>query len=626
MQSTFSGIEIGKRSLITHQIGLSTIGHNLSNASAEGYSRQRVQLGAVSPIYRPQLNRAETPGQIGQGVEVQSVERVRDQLLEGRIVAQANGEGYWGARDKYLLMVEQVYNEPTDSSVRAAMDRFWEGWQELSLHPEQMATRSAVLQRGEAVIEGIQQRYRSLDRIRTMLDDDIRGTVQRVNEQLREIAELNKEIVKVEAAGDNPNDLLDRRDLLVERLSQLIDVTVDNRDPDEFSVHTAGFHVVQGGIARPFRIEPNPQNEGMSNVVWDFSGEDAHFRGGKLSALVELRDGDVRSEIQNLDNMAINFIDLVNEVHRAGVGMNGETGNDFFTEYPRVLNGLGNYDQDGDGNFDRSYIFRVTGANRLEGQQQVGLAGTMTLPGPEGNVNIEYSATDTVSDIVARINNSRAEVVARLDRNSHLSLKATPAANIENPDFVIRGLQDSGQFLAGYAGILQGPGAENAYTFEEPNAVLGLQGGDLDYAVAPLQHPSGWIEVNQELRNEPAAVAAALPDEGAGETGLGNGTAAQEIAAIRNQAVMVGQVSTFEDYFADTVAEIGLKGEQAREALQTNELIMKDLRDMRASISGVNIDEEIAEMIKFQHGYQAAARFVTQIDTMLNTIINRMGA
>ena len=99
MQSTFSGIEIGKKSLISHQLGLSTIGHNLSNASTEGYSRQRVQMGAVDPIYRPQLNRAETAGQIGQGVEVQSVERVRDQLLEGRIVAQANGEGYWEARD-----------------------------------------------------------------------------------------------------------------------------------------------------------------------------------------------------------------------------------------------------------------------------------------------------------------------------------------------------------------------------------------------------------------------------------------------------------------------------------------------------------------------------------------------
>src|SRR6056297_1903771 len=118
MQSTFSGIEIGKRSLFAHNLGLSTIGHNLSNASTEGYSRQRIQMEATDPLYRPQLNRAELPGQIGQGVDVASVERIRDRMLEGRIVAQANGEGYWETRDSYVLMLEQVYNEPEDTSVR----------------------------------------------------------------------------------------------------------------------------------------------------------------------------------------------------------------------------------------------------------------------------------------------------------------------------------------------------------------------------------------------------------------------------------------------------------------------------------------------------------------------------
>src|SRR6056297_221686 len=138
MQSTFSGIEIGKRSLITHNLGLSVVGHNLSNASKEGYSRQRIELEAAEPIYRPQLNRSETAGQIGQGVQASTIERIRDGLLEGRIIGQANGEGYWQARDKYILMAEQIYNEPTESSVRTLMDRFWDGWQELSVHPAEM--------------------------------------------------------------------------------------------------------------------------------------------------------------------------------------------------------------------------------------------------------------------------------------------------------------------------------------------------------------------------------------------------------------------------------------------------------------------------------------------------------
>jgi flagellar hook-associated protein 1 FlgK len=87
----------------------------------------------------------------------------------------------------------------------------------------------------------------------------------------------------------------------------------------------------------------------------------------------------------------------------------------------------------------------------------------------------------------------------------------------------------------------------------------------------------------------------------------------------------VGQISSFDDYFADTVAGVALKGEEAQLALSTQNAIMKDLRDTRASISGVNIDEEISQMIKYQHGYSAAARFITEVDRMLDTIINRMG-
>lgn len=624
MQSTFAGIEIGKRSLITHNLGLSVVGHNMANASRDGYSRQRVEMEAVEAIYRPQLNRAEGAGQIGQGVEASSIERIRDGLLERRIIAQGNHEGYWEARDKYILMAEKAYNEPTDSSVRTLMDQFWDGWQELSSHPTQMGARQAVLERGEALVEGIQQQYRSLDQIRTMIDDDIRETTDRVNKVITEIAELNKEITKSKAADDNPNDLLDRRDLLVERLSSLVNITTDERDADEFNIHTSGFHIVQGGIARPFETVPDPGNEGLSDVVWEHSGESAQFRGGRLAALQELRDDDIRGEIQKLDNMAVNFMDLVNEVHGAGYGLNKETGNDFFVEYPRVLNALGNYDRNGDGEFDVSYVFRVNGTNELDAQEQVGIEGTMTLPGPTEDIQIDYAPTDTVDDIIERINNSAAEVAARLDRSGHLELKATPAEDTDNPDFVLRDFQDSGQFLAGYAGILAGTGAENGYGWQQADAVTTLRNEDVDYAVAPLQHPSAWMQVNEELKQQPEAIAASFGEEERdGE--MGDGAAALEIAKLRNQPVNVGQISSFDDYFADSVAEIGLKGEEAERALKTQEQMMKDLRDMRESISGVNVDEEVAQMIKYQHGYQSAARFITQVDRMLDTIINRMG-
>lgn len=625
MQSAFSGIELGKRGLFAHQVALQTTGHNLTNAARPDYSRQRVELTSAAPLDRPGATRADRPGQIGQGVDVARVARVRDVLLERRIVAQGSEESYWQERDRYLLMVEQVYNEPTDLSVRNLMDRFWDSWQDLSVHPDQMASRQAVLQRGEALVEGIRLRYDSLDQIRSMLEDEVGGAVRQINDLTADIASLNIEIERVQAAGDNPNDLLDRRDALVGELSRYVDITVDDRDPNEYNVHTGGRILIQGGLRRRLETAINPGNDGLSDVRWADSGENAVFRSGRLASFIEMRDGDLRNEIQNLDNMTVNFMDLVNEIHRGAYGLNQRTQQDFFVSLPYVTNVYGNFDSDGNGIFDQTRLFRVAGVNELGANEQIGLQGEMTLAGPRGNVVVPYYPTDTVEEVVGRINSSGAEVVARLNREGRLELKGTPAEVPENPDFVLRYVEDSGRFLTDYAGILSDSGAGGAYTWTEADAALGIRGGLSAIAVAPLSHPSGWIGVNPDLVREPAGIAAALEnvDGSAGETG--DGRAALAIASLRNQPVMVGQIATFDDYFADSVAEIGLKGGEAQLAFETQELIMKDLRDLRQSLSGVNIDEELSEMIKFQHGYNASARFVSVIDQMLDTIINRLG-
>ncbi len=632
MQSTFSGIEMGKRSLFAHSRALETVGHNLSNASTEGYSRQRVELRTTDPLYRPQLNRAETTGQIGQGVEIARIERVRDMLLERRIVTVSGDQSYWESRDRYALMLEQIYNEPADTSVRTLMDRFWDGWQELSLYPDQNAGRQAVLQRGQALVEGVAARYQSLEQVRSMVEDEIGASVVQANTLIRDIAALNREITNVKAAGDSPNDLMDQRDLLTQQLGELIEIRVDDRDPDEYSIYTGGFHIVQGRIGRAFALEADRENEGFSRVTWAHSGEGVQNVGGKLGALVEIRDFDIRSEIQSLDTMVVHVTDLVNEIHRDAFGANGKTGNPFFVEHPAILNAQGNYDRDMDGTFDASYIFRITGSNALNLQSQIGLSGTITLSvdraiALEGTLDVPYRSTDTVEEVIARINRSGADVLARLDRNGMLELKAT-ATSGQEPDFVLRHVEDSGSLLTGYAGLLAESGPAGAFDWESQDAILALRAssgtrGAAAYAVAPLQHPSGWMEVNPALMREPLSVATSFSDT-LRDGEIGDGRAALAIASIRNGTVGVGRTETLDDYFADSVARAGLRGEEAQNTLDTYTRIVKDLSDLRQSISGVSIDEELAQMLKFQHGYQAAARFISNVDEMLDTIINRM--
>ncbi len=622
MASSFAGIEIGKRSLDAHNQSITTAGHNITNAGTEGYSRQRVTVKSFEPIYRPDLSRAGVPGQIGQGAVAESVSRVRDEMLDQRITAQANQESYWSTREKYTQMLEQIYNEPADVSIRSNMDKFWEGWQELSMHPESQAARQAVVTRGETLTESIQQRFEALAGVGNLLNGDIEATVKQVNSLANQIANLNNEIVRSRAMGDNPNDLLDRRDLLVDKLSALANITTDQRDSDEFMVHLDGHILVQGNIARNLDTESPGDNNGYSKLVWADTRNNAVVTGGSLGALVELRDVDIRDEIQSLNTMTLNFADLVNDVHRNGIGANGVTGEDFFVQQPFVTNVNGNYDSDGDGTFDRSYIFRFTGNNSLNAQDQIGLEGIMTLSAQTGNVTIAYHATDTVEDVINRINDSTSEVKAYLDKNHNLVLKATAAQNMEQPDFVIRHVEDSGFFLSGYSGILSGSGEQNAYDFNTVDAVNVL--ATQQTSVSPVINPAAYISVNKVLKNDVMGVVAAYPTV-AGMVNLGDGKAAVDIAAIRNTPMMIGRERTLDDYFADSVTNIGLKGEQALTNLESQNALMADLRNLRDSISGVNIDEELADIMKFQHGYNAAAKYVTVVDEMLDTIINRLG-
>lgn len=621
MANSFAAIEIGKRSLMAHSTQINTAGHNITNADTEGYSRQRVQIKTFDPLYRPDLTREERPGQVGQGSSVESINRLRDELLDQRIVAQSNQETYWTTREKYYTMIEQVYNEPDEISVRTNMDKYWQSWQELSVYPESQAARQAVVTRGETLAESIQQRYKALSGIGTLINGDIDATVKQINTITKQIADINGEIVKVKAMGDNPNDLLDRRDLLVEKLSGLANITTDIRDDDEFMVHLEGNILVQGHIARNFEVEPMTDNNGYSRVIWSDTKNTVQVSGGTLGALIELRDVDIREQVQSLNTVTMNFSDLVNDVHRAGIGMNNVTGLDFFVQHPFVTSVNGNYDRDGDGVDDHSYLFRFTGTNSLNPQEKLGLEGEMKLSGKNGTITVPYHATDTIEEVVARINDSDGEVKAYLDRNNHLVLKATTAKEMENPDFVIRHVEDNGMFLTGYAGILNGSGAENAYDYAQADASNALRG---EFSVSPVLNPAGYVAVNEAIKGDVLSVAAAYPNN-QGKSMIGDARAAVEIASIRNTSVMIGKDRTFDDYFANSVTNVGLKGEQAEMNMLSQNAIMDDLRNLRDSISGVNIDEELAEIIKFQHGYNAAAKFVSVIDQMLDTVINRLG-
>jgi flagellar hook-associated protein 1 FlgK len=633
MTSTFHGIEMGKRSLITHTQALNTTGHNLANMNTEGYSRQVIHFEEYEPIYMPDLTRAELPGMLGEGVMTSRIERVRDVLIDNRLIFESANLGYYDTLNKYIHQMELVYSEPSETNdpsfvntLRTSFDNFMSAWSDLANHPDETAARIALVEKANILTNSVRHHFDQFTDIRKNVDKELQERVIEINQLAQKIAHLNDRILRSEAVKDNPNDLYDQRDLLIDRLSKIVDVQISREDKDELILYIGGKMLVQGQKYEQLNLVASAENDGYYDVYWR-DDEKLVVRGGELAALADLRDDHLYHEIKKIDSFAANVTDLVNEIHKDGFGANGKTGNNFFVEFPFTNDPLGNYDRNKDGQNDSTYIFRVSGSNKLDEKDKVGIQGQLNING----IIINYYATDTVLDIIKRINEANTRVTAFLNPQNKLTLKADYQENNTNPDFVIQHLEDSGLFLVGYAGILQNSGAAGAFDWNNVNQINQFTANS-QWAVAPLVHPAAYMIVDQNILKDPLYIAAAngldINGDGIKETsnGVGDSSNALRISSLKHEKVMVGLTQTFSEYFENLITDIGSKGNLAQKGFKAAEVITKNLENIRKSISGVNIDEEFANLIKFQHGYNATAKIMTEMDKMIETLIFRLGA
>jgi len=628
------GLEIGRRGLLSHQQALHVTGHNISNAENREYSRQRVIITSADPLYLPALNRSNTPGNVGQGASVSTVERIRDEFIDDRMVVETDVMGFWQTRNNFIRQVEQVYNEPSDNSLRSRLDQLWQSWEELSRHPEQRATREVVREKAANLSNEVQNVYRQLYDLQLNANSQVQARVNEVNMYARSIRDLNERIVKSEALGDNPNDLRDRRDALVEKLAQIVNVSVGRSDRDEVMIYIAGENLVQGEVFRPLKAVADPDNHGFFQVVWEDTGTGLTLQGGSLTGLIDARDNILRQNINDINSFSINLADLTNEVHRDGFGRRGETNNDFFRMI-RISDDVdGNHDLNNDGVADVTAIYKVAGNNSIDASAAIGIRGTIsfiTNDEREATVEIDYGPNDTVQSVIRKINDARSGVVAYLDHNNQLALKATVARDNDNKNFMIRHIEDSGQFLVGLTGVLRQSGAAGAFDYRRVNDIVKFLPDREHITIAPQYNPASYMAVSDSITRDVDRIAAARGRDigGTGDVntsnGVGDGTNALRIARTRQQNAMVDTNSTFNEFYNSLIARIGTQGQQAKDRVANQETLLTNLKNLRESVSGINLDEEMSNMVMFQHGYNAAARVVSMFDKLLETVI-RMGA
>ncbi|MBP7901183.1 MAG: flagellar hook-associated protein FlgK [Spirochaetes bacterium] len=634
MNSTFMGLEISRRGLMSHQQALHVTGHNISNAENEEYSRQRVSITSMDPIYVPSLSRAETAGQLGQGAVVAQIERVRNSFIDDRIVSEKNAMGYWNSKNDFIYQIEQVYNEPSDQSIRSKMDSFWESWQELSKYPETRATREVVKEKATAFSNEIQHVYRQLDELQQDANRQVAAKVEEINNYAASIRDLNERIMKSESVGDNPNDLRDKRDALIEKLSTIVNISVGRSDKDETIVYIGSENLVQGEVLHKLEAYFNPENKGFFGVRWAKSEAPVKITHGELAGLIEVRDKILRDNINSVNSLAVNIMDLTNEIHRDGFGKNGETNINFFKEIMVSDNVEGNHDLNNDGVYDVSAIFKVAGANKVDASAAIGITGTLTFVANddiEGEIQISYAATDSIYDVMKKINDGHFGVNAYIDHNSHLALKATTAKDSDKKNFMIRHIEDSGQLFVGLAGILKQSGEAGSFDYRRINDIAKLLPDRERVTITPQYNPAAYMAISSDIVKDIDKIAAAQGKDigGTGDfnkgNNIGDGSNSLRIANLRHKSAMVDSNSTFNDFYISLVAKVGSQGAESEDRVKNQETLLSNLDNLRKSVSGVNLDEEMSNMVQFQHAYNANARMISTFDKMLETII-RLGA
>jgi flagellar hook-associated protein 1 len=316
MYSTFQGLEIGKRAILSQQTALSTTGHNIANANTKGYTRQEAVLQATRPLSYPAGNIGTQPMQLGTGVEVTHLNRIRNQFLDVQYRNEQQKLGYYEAKSTALSNLETVFNEPSEYGLDMALNRFWQSTQELAKQPDSLSARVVLLANGQSVATSLNEISAGISKNRDNLSNQLDAKAVEINASLKEIATLNDQMAKVVAMGNQPNDLSDKRDLLLDSLSKQIGAQVTSNKDGTVDVSIGGVQLVKGTTANEFTINPE-----AGGVLVD--GKVVPLENGEVKGLLDshgyMVEGKMTGEIPTLqakiDSLAKAIADNLNAIH-----------------------------------------------------------------------------------------------------------------------------------------------------------------------------------------------------------------------------------------------------------------------------------------------------------------------
>jgi len=314
---------IARRALQAHQSAMNVASNNIANVNTEGYSRRRIELSAGRSIATPQ-------GVLGSGVNIQGIERIRSSFIDQQLLNERPNFYQYEFKSTALNFIEDIFGEPSDFGLTRNMEDFFDSFHDLANDPESATARILVREKAVNLKNGFKRINRQLTDYRQQLNTELGEKVKEVNRLTSQIANLNEKIVSEEVGGDSANDLRDKRSLLLDKLSKLVDVKTIENASGGINVIVGGRHLVVDTQAQELALSVESATAIGPKVVFKNGGQVAGITNGSIKGILDIRDTQVADYLDQLDKLAVNIAQKINTIHSTGYNLDGITGTDLF--------------------------------------------------------------------------------------------------------------------------------------------------------------------------------------------------------------------------------------------------------------------------------------------------------
>ncbi len=581
MSNIFGIFNSGISGLMASQAGIDVTGHNIANVNTAGYSRQTVSLTTQTPT----INGSQV---FGRGVQLTSITRVYDEILAESIRNGQSQLSFYTSVQTTLSKVTVYFNELEDGSgLGESLKDYFDAWSDFANNPtdqsaEAMAKRVALVETTNTLTQKIQSSYNQLESFRKESDYNISAYVDEINQLSEALAKINGEIAKIESLGNTANDYRDQRDQILSRLSELANVSVHEKNNGQVTVYLGGSALVDDKVSYKLFAESDESNDGHYKITWgtsvDTKGQTdltSFITGGAMGAELKARDEIIPGYMKQIDELAVTLINETNRIHSLGQGVNR------FTQITST-NGVPNPSfvfSQAAGSFPTAQVTK--GTVRVTVYDSAGdVAGTYDIDIDPDKDNLN-SVIQKISAADGDMTGGKLQASIAMDNTIKISTEA---------GYTFAFTEDTSNFLvaAGLNSYFSGTGASD-------------------------------IQLSTLIKDNNLYIAA-------GYSGAeGDNKAAEALANLKYTKVFQDQGVTIDGFYSYFVATLASEKAQVDTFVSTVTYSLSELQLKLEEIQGVSMDEELTNLMRFQRSYEASARFITTVDSMIDKLINGTG-